>query len=222
MWIFRNAMPTLMTAAFCTVATACGAPDRESVPDEDAENTGTALSALSVSQGTMAHATSFSKAAGWRYTVCVTATSGNPDLFGNYTGWPTVGQYQFVSTNPPSTNQSDCFSFDSGSAGTYYVGVYGTTAATYNTPIIVGSNSAVVPANFYKALVWPTASCTSLTSGGNGPTSPNGAEPYGAFNSPVLRQLRFQLHELHPYRCRHRVPQGNSGLRFLRRCDSRQ
>lgn len=44
----------------------------------------------------------FTKTAGWRYTVCVESTDGDVDLYGHYAGPPSTTSYQYGSIHAPS------------------------------------------------------------------------------------------------------------------------
>jgi murein DD-endopeptidase MepM/ murein hydrolase activator NlpD len=97
------------------------------------------------------------KYAGRRYTVCLNPTEGNPDLYGNPSGVPTINNPQYKSINSGST--SDCFSFNSSSDGAYYLGVYGNTVGSSGYARgdvwVTESNQQEVPAGFKGALTWP-------------------------------------------------------------------
>ena len=65
---------------------------------------------------------SFTKTAGRTYYACVYPSSGNPNLYGDYRGYPTTSSYQYRSANRGTS--SDCISFPATTTGTYYLRVY--------------------------------------------------------------------------------------------------
>lgn len=117
----------------------------------------------------------FTKTAGWRYTVCVESTDGDVDLYGHYAGPPSTTSYQYGSINTPSDTKGrhDCIAFTATSGGTYYIGVYGfdndVSTFRYNRS---SSNNNVVPSYLQGQLKRP-----------NGCTTPAIAK-YSPFNSP--------------------------------------
>lgn len=72
--------------------------------------------------------TSFQKLAGQHYTICIDVLSGDADLYGHYTGYPTKWNNQYSSTNGGTSD--DCIGFTAVSPGTYYISVYGHAAGS--------------------------------------------------------------------------------------------
>lgn len=84
-----------------------------------------------VQQGQWRHFSS-TKLAGYKYKVCIwpAQKTTNPDLYGNYTGYPdVVGTYQFRSIGLAGVK--DCIEFIPKETGPYYISVYGKTWSNY-------------------------------------------------------------------------------------------
>lgn len=141
---------------------------------------------FSVAKSAWAPTKTFTKIENRRYTACLNPTSGDPDLYGHYSGALTLSNFQFKSVN--GTGKSDCIFFNAGSTGTYYLGVYGYSAADGNL-WVTESLQNDVPSNFSKQLTWPLPGLIALADPpGQNPPSPNAQKTYGdsfsPFNSP--------------------------------------
>lgn len=122
----------------------------------------------SVTQGQYAQY-SFTKVAGWSYTICIDVSSGDADLYGDFAGPPTTSQFQYRSWNVGL--KSDCISFYAAQGGTYYVAVYGFAAGSSSyTYRRSSSDNATIPSYLSAQLRRPNT-CTTLTQ-------------YGPFNYP--------------------------------------
>lgn len=113
--------------------TACGsAQDMENGNDEGEGEELVSQSEQSLTYGSVSGGsywkTSFQKQAQEHYTICINVLSGDADLYGHYTGYPTKWDYQYKSTNDGTA--PDCIGFTAVSSGTYYISVYGFVPGT--------------------------------------------------------------------------------------------
>jgi murein DD-endopeptidase MepM/ murein hydrolase activator NlpD len=175
----HSLLSAVTAAAVVAVLNGCSAPADEDVNDDEGDigqvSQGWAtLKGISVGNHTM-QGYKTNKIAGQRATICINPTSGNPDLYGHYTGVPTTTNYQFKSTNTGLT--PDCISFSSSSSGAYYLGIRDSSTGSGNVSKadlwITDSVQKEVPSGFSKALTWPLPGYTALTD-----------SVYGEFNSP--------------------------------------
>ena len=75
---------------------------------------------------------SFDKLANYRYTVKLDVTSGDCDLYGHHSGYPTKDNYHKKSAN--SSGKDESFTFDSTKNSKYYLSVYAYGNCSFNTP----------------------------------------------------------------------------------------
>lgn len=139
---------------------------------DDVERAATVDPKMSVVPGEYKHYT-FNKIANYRYTICINVPTGDADLYGHYTGYPTYNNYQFASVNGDDEDD-DCISFDATSNGPYYISVYGFDGeGSEYVYRMTSSPKTSAPAYLSESLNWPVNTCTSVTS-----------SKYGPFNSP--------------------------------------
>ena len=76
---------------------------------------------------------SFNKLANYKYTVRLNVTSGDCDLYGHHSGYPTQSNYHRKSDNPSGQNES--FTFDSTKDTKYFLRVYAYNGScSFNPP----------------------------------------------------------------------------------------
>jgi murein DD-endopeptidase MepM/ murein hydrolase activator NlpD len=172
---FTHLLETLVCVSALLLLPSCSSePDDAELEQCDIEDCDGDLRAAVVQNGNVAAGAyahySFAKVANYRYTVCINVSLGNADLYGHYTGYPTTVSYQFRSMN--AGTEDDCFSFNSTSAGTYYVSIHGNGAASNFSYRVTASPRFQTPGYLSHSLQWPVA-CNTYTS-----------STYGPFNSP--------------------------------------
>jgi len=75
---------------------------------------------------------SFDKLANYEYTVDLDVVSGDCDLYGHHSGFPTKDNYQFKSTNNIGIDEK--IQFNSTQNSQYYLSVYGYDNCSFNPP----------------------------------------------------------------------------------------
>ena len=105
---------------------------------------------------------SFDKLANYKYTVKLDVTSGDCDLYGHHSGYPTQSNYHRKSDNP--SGQDESFTFDSTKATKYFLRVYAYNGScSFNPPTF--SKRSLSTTNNPPTLTAKSISRSSFNSG---------------------------------------------------------